>query len=509
MRIGGDGGWGAITGNTYQIKTMAVTPAPASGMTAAEIEALFSSLDPSAVAEAGKAHAAAAKTLQSVADSLVTHAHALAGGWNGTAAQGSIAAFRQLHQTAVQLAQASAQTGQVLTWLGETILPYYKNWKAPSNGIVGTIESLFGSNPQDQAAQQVMKRLNDRLSQANAGLPASVSIDLPKIGQAGHAPATTGQAGSGRGAGASAAAAGPTGGVRGAAGAVGSGGGVIGVHPGGAGVSGRSPVAGGGVGVVPADTGGPVAPPTHLAGLPPGGGTVPGASGLPGGPAGVPGGGGPPGGGLPGGGVPVGLPGGAGAPGDGVAGGPEPYGPVPVSGQGTVPGAGDEPGLGGEPSDAPPGAVGAFPGQPGAFPGASGEPGADDVGGSGPAGQGLAGEDVGFPSGQSAVMGSDGMIGTGPGIAEGETGPGGNGATGFVGADDAAAEPYGGFPVTGGSGGSRRENERYRQAWMAEDADTWEGEAAPAPSLIGSRPPGTTAAAPPPEAPSRRGAHGQ
>ncbi len=78
-----------------------------------------------------------------------------------------------------------------------------------------------------------------------------------------------------------------------------------------------------------------------------------------------------------------------------------------------------------------------------------------------------------------AVMGSDGMIGAGPGIAEGESGSGSNGATGFVGADDAATEPYGGLPVTGGSGGGRRENERYRHAWMAEDADIWEGEAAP------------------------------
>ena len=488
MRIGGGGGWGAVTGNTYQIKTAAVTPAPASGLTASEIEAMFSYLDPSAVAEAGKAHAAAARTLQSVADSLVTHAQALAGGWNGTAAQGSIAAFRQLHQTAVQLAQASAQTGQVLTWLGETILPYYKNWKAPGNGIVGTIESLFGSNPQDKAAQQVMERLNDRLSQANSGLPASISIDLPQIGQAGHAPATTGGAGSGRGAGTAAAGVDLTGGVRGTAGAVGSGGGITGIHPGGAGVSGRGPAASGGLGVVPAGPGGPVVAPTHLAGLPPGG-TVPGAGGLPGGPAGVSGGGGPLGGGLPGGGVPVGLPGGGGAPGDGVAGGPEPFGPVPVSGRGTVPGASDEPGLGGEPTDpvgvpgadAPPGAVGTFPGEPGAIPGAPGEPGAGGVGESGPGGQGLVGEDVGFPSGQSSVMGSDGMIGAGPGIAEGESGPGGNGVTGFVGADDAATEPFGGLPVTGGSGGGRREDERYRQAWMAEDADIWEGEAAPPP----------------------------
>src|SRR5258708_23924269 len=211
---GGGGGWSAITGNTYPIKTEAVAPSSASGMTAQEVEALLSYLDPSAGAEAGKAHTAAAKTLQTVADSLVTHAQALAGGWSGTAAQGSIAALQQLHQTAIQLAQASAQTGATLQWLGETILPFYKNWKAPSNGIVGTVESWFGHNPADQAAQQIMQRLNNRLSQANAGLPPSVSQNLPTIGKAGHPPATTGGIAPGGGAGAAAPGVGLSGGPR-------------------------------------------------------------------------------------------------------------------------------------------------------------------------------------------------------------------------------------------------------------------------------------------------------
>ena len=92
----------------------------------------------------------------------------------------------------------------------------------------------------------------------------------------------------------------------------------------------------------------------------------------------------------------------------------------------------------------------------------------------------MVGEEEGFLPGESAVVGSDGMIGTGPGMAEGEFGPGNTGATGFVGADDAATQPGGEFPMAGGSGGGRRENERYRRAWMAEDVDIWEGETAPA-----------------------------
>ena len=233
-----DGGssWAAVTGGTYHIKTMAVPAASGAGMTASEVEALFSTLDPSAVAEAGRVHARAAQTLHSVAEGLITHAQTLAGGWSGTAAQGSVGALRQLHQATMQLAQASAQTGQVLTWLGETILPYYKNWKAPSNGVVGTVESLFGHNPANIAAQQVLQRLNDRLSQANAALPPSVTFDPPKIGAAAHAPATTGGIGPVAGAGAAVAGVGlagsPGGGVRPSGGAPG---GVTGVTPGGSG----------------------------------------------------------------------------------------------------------------------------------------------------------------------------------------------------------------------------------------------------------------------------------
>lgn len=113
-----------------------------------------------------------------------------------------------------------------------------------------------------------------------------------------------------------------------------------------------------------------------------------------------------------------------------------------------------------------------MPGEPGGY----GEPGSG--GGNPSAGPGAAGEEAGFPS-ESAVVGSDGMIGSGPGMAEGEVGPGNSGATGFVGADDAATQPGGELPMTGGSSGGRRENERYRDAWMAEDLDTWEGETAP------------------------------
>ncbi len=198
MRIGGGGGYRATTGGTYTIKTMAVTPEPASGYTASAIEELFSYLDPGATAQAGAAHTAASKTLTNIADDLVKHLQVLNENWSGTAAQAAVVNFQQLHETAIGLAQASAQTGAVLSWLGETILPYYKNYKAPGNGVVGDLESLFGHNPQNSAAQAVMERLNNRLAQANDGLPPSVSLHLSLTSQNnGHSSASTSSVGSG------------------------------------------------------------------------------------------------------------------------------------------------------------------------------------------------------------------------------------------------------------------------------------------------------------------------
>jgi len=102
---------------------------------------------------------------------------------------------------------------------------------------------------------------------------------------------------------------------------------------------------------------------------------------------------------------------------------------------------------------------------------------------------------VGVAPGDTAVVGADGMIGVPPGepgaagLGVGETG-----ATGFVGADEAAVNAAGrsaaegsGFPMMGGgAGASKRDADRHRQAWMAEDADVWEGSAETAPSQIGA-----------------------
>jgi hypothetical protein len=487
-----DPGYGTITGNSFQIKQSTVVPSSVSGLTAATIEGMFAMLpDGDLVSESGSAHTQASTVLHEIAEDLVTHAQVLQQHWSGTAATAALQNLQKLHETAMNLAVASQETGAVLTWMGK-LLPYYKSYQAPPLSLVGHIEAALGDNPQDKAAQAVLTRFNNRLVQANDNLPSEVTIALPTNERAENVPLISGPGG---GVAAGAAAAGAA--VGGAAGGVGASTG----RAGGATGVGTTGPGGGTTGVPGGST--PGSPPTdRLQGTPGGGGSpggvTPGTPGTGGGPApGDPGTGGTggvpglPGAAPPGDGVPAGdLPGGAGA---GVVGdGANPGDPAladgvgpgdPALAGGVTPGdpalAGD--GIGADVVGAAPGdtAVIGSDGMIGAGPGGVGGPGAD--GGAAEGGSGF-GDGVG----DEAFAGVDGGL-PGDGMVEGQLGTGGlgagdSGATGFMGADDAtvdsAADSAGtGFPMGGGTGAGRRDRERYRQSWMAEDADVWESPA--------------------------------
>jgi hypothetical protein len=539
------GGFGTITGNSFPIKQSPVAPIPVGGLTAADIEQMFSYLpEGGMVQQSGAAHTQAGQILASIADVLIRHVQVLHESWSGTAAQAAVSNFEQLHQTAIGLARSSTQTGAVLTWLGGAITPF-RSYQAPGKGTAA-----------DEAARAAMDEFNGYLVQANSGLPATVNKNLPTGDNIDAvAPLVPGSVG-GVAAGAAAAAASPTGGDGSVSPAQPDGGGnVTGTNGGGS----VGPVGG----VSPKTGSGGTTPVTKLAGLPPGGGSTPGTgtgTGTPGGSV--------PGGNVPGGNtgptgtdplgtvpVPTGTPGsdnpGNPAPGDsdvepvGLGSAPSESGDPALGGLtgesgdpalGGLTGENGAPGLGGftgesaEPvglvgapgEDGAPGlggftgesaepvGLGSMPGEDGGmlpFGGMSGDPGVGGVGG-GPAGfggdgaggQGLIAEDItGDGPADGAVIGPDGMIGTGPGapaagmdggFASGEAGAGNSGATGFVGADDALGDPAAGagdgFPVTGGSGTGEPARERRRQAWMMEDADLWEGNAEHVPSQIGA-----------------------
>jgi hypothetical protein len=376
------GGFGTITGNSFQIKQEAVTPSSVSGLTASDIEQMFSFLpDAGLVGQSGAAHTKAAGVLADIADQLVKHAQILNENWTGTAATSAISGIQKLHQTAIGLAQASAKTGAVLTWMA-SIIPYYKSYQAPALSLLGQVEAAFGDNPSDKAAQAVLTRFNNRLVQANDGLPPEVTKDLPTGGLQGLTPLSSGPGG--------------------------------GVPAGAAAASGTAP----GVGGLP---GGPSQGPgpggVHNVGTPPGGqvgsvpgggqpttGTPPGTDRLASAPGGSPGTLNPGGAGTGGAAPPATLPGGSST-----------GGSAPVF-------------AGGSPGDGPPGDLPGGPSTSGlAGDGGPGDPNLGDPALGDPAlGDANLGADggdvVGVAPGDSAVIGNDGMIGAGPGA------PGGAGA---------------------------------------------------------------------------------
>jgi hypothetical protein len=518
-------GFGTINTNSFPIQQSPVIPISVSGMTASSIENLFSYLpEGELVSQSGVAHTEAGRILGSIADVLVRHVQVLHENWSGHAAEAAVGNFEQLHQTAIGLAQASTQTGAVLSWVGGLITPL-NSYKAPGKGTAA-----------DQAAQAAMDEFNGNLVTANSNLPTKVTKNLPTGTNYNEPiPLIPGSTGS-VAAGAAAAAANPTGGDESASPAQADGGGHVtgvGTNPGG----GTGPAGG----VSPNTGTGSTTPVTKLAGLPPGG--TPGTGTGTGTPGGSVPGGSVPGGNVPGGNTgptgtdPLGtVPVPSGNPGSDNPGNPAPNdGDVEPVGLGGAPGEGGDPGVGGftgesaeqvglvnvpgqngDPGlggftgeNAEQAGLGTMPGEDGGmlpFGSMSGDPGigglgggSAGVGGNGAGGQGLVAEDItGESPADDAVIGPDGMIGTGPGgldagmdggFASGNVGVGNSGATGFVGADDALGDPAAGsgdgLPMTGGSGSGEPARERRRQAWMMEDADLWEGPAEHVPSQIG------------------------
>ena len=482
---GGGGGNPTVSGDSFTVKILPVTAGSVSGYTAQEIMQLFQGLEPDAVAQAGQAHTAAASKLTDLANAVTTHVSRLQETWGGVAAQSAVEAFGKLQVSATELANAAQQTGTVLTTLGTDVLPQYQSWTtvvpASGDGLTAA-QSQQMQTDANQAAQQKLAELNEALVSANAALPNTVKVTLPTLGKTAGTASIPGSSGS-------------------------SGSGSVGPLPtsststgGGGGSSGTSPTPR--VGTPPTTTTKPA--PIQLSSGPPPGTT--------------------PGGGTPGT-TGTGTPGSTGsAPGtSGNLPGPSPVLPAGTTPTSTSGGNGPNPaGTPGDddtvPSTDEPTPAGDFPGVPnGIVPGTSPvgslPPGDDNVSPSGftnpSTGDGVVpGEDpFGVMPGDTAVIGPDGMIGVpgspmggfgafsddsaaggfdpagsfgGGGIADGNLAAGGAG-----GADAADGAGGGGFPMGGMGGGNNNEKERYRESWMNEDEELWNGGVPMVPSLIG------------------------
>ena len=178
-------------GKTYHVKVEGYYSSSTGGMTAEQAKALVDPTEPRPVADAGTAFTSASGALQEVAQNLIGHAQRLSGAWNGTAADTAMPQFQQLHDTAINLANASQATGSVLAWHATTIMQWYKDQinqlaqakQARLSGLGGLInkakDALEGHDPEDVAAANQMAKYNNRISQAYNSLPTTVTKNLP------------------------------------------------------------------------------------------------------------------------------------------------------------------------------------------------------------------------------------------------------------------------------------------------------------------------------------------
>ena len=200
---------------SYPVKTRAVSAFSGAGMSAGTIMDILHGLSPGTVSASGAAHTQIGTTLQAVAGRLAANAHTLAQNWTGSAAQGAMGQFQQLHDHMVTLADQALQVGSVLTWLGGEVLPQFTSLPdprvsatslilgdaatgtvlaGPAGGVIGAgaglLDELDGAAQAaaDRAAQQYIAKLSGYLVIANQSLPGTIGAPPPPSGGNGGAP---------------------------------------------------------------------------------------------------------------------------------------------------------------------------------------------------------------------------------------------------------------------------------------------------------------------------------
>ena len=186
---------------SYPVKTRAVSGFSGAGMSASTIMEILHGLSPGDVAAAGAAHTRLGTVLDTVAGQLGANAKTLAQNWSGSAAQGAMSQFQQLHGHMVTLAQQALQVGSVLTWLGGEVLPQFTSLPdprvsatslvlgdavtgaalgGPVGGVIGAgtglLDELDGSAQAaaDHTAQQYIAKLSGYLVTADQSLPDTI-----------------------------------------------------------------------------------------------------------------------------------------------------------------------------------------------------------------------------------------------------------------------------------------------------------------------------------------------
>jgi hypothetical protein len=162
---------------TYHIRTacgsVPTYAEQSDGLTMDAVKAMLTSIDPGHVADVGQAYIGASDALTTAADQLHQHAQRITETWSGESADGALNQLGQLNKTAAELQEKSATTGNVLSWLGSEILPWYKN----EGQKLG--HGFISDGGDDKAARDLLDRMDNRIMQGYNGVPESISKDLP------------------------------------------------------------------------------------------------------------------------------------------------------------------------------------------------------------------------------------------------------------------------------------------------------------------------------------------
>jgi uncharacterized protein YukE len=156
----------------YEVTTAHVPAYAGAGLPAAEVARILHRLDPAALQEAGRAHTALGRELDTMAAQLTQESQTLAQHWSGAAARRAQAQFQRLHTQTATLAAQATRTGSVLTWLGTQVMPAFRD---PSDA---------------RQAQQYLTSLSAALVRANGALPPEIGVSgTAQLASAAPAPA--------------------------------------------------------------------------------------------------------------------------------------------------------------------------------------------------------------------------------------------------------------------------------------------------------------------------------
>ena len=100
----------------YEVTTAHAPAYAGAGLPAAEVARILHRLDPAALQEAGRAHTALGRELDTMAAQLTQESQSLAQHWSRAAARRAQAQFQRLHTQTATLAAQATRTGSVLTW---------------------------------------------------------------------------------------------------------------------------------------------------------------------------------------------------------------------------------------------------------------------------------------------------------------------------------------------------------------------------------------------------------